>query len=252
MLEAPIILPYMYIVHAYTNGTASLILDPEALYLHRWLQYMSPEERGTVLVDICILAERQCRRLFEDGKGSWDSSVRTRLVSCLNSGMDPTTERSIAYGFDRSSESSLRTVQFSNFAEGPSESLIQCYLSAGKAEVLRSAMLHVGRNPDEIGTLFEEEACASIVQELDQLKPTFYLSEVQRHLRHKWSPTCPDSAERCCRYYIDLALNEGYRKFFPEEDERTMELIKEIELENQEGNEEILPAINGLTEDFWD
>jgi hypothetical protein len=225
---------HLRIFRSYGASANSLILDPEASYVRQFLLHVPPKTRSCSLAGICIMGARQSCALFREGKGCWDSNVKARLIACLNYGMDPLEKP---------------------LSEASNNSLVQIYILNGKQELLRSALLEVGRDPEEITTIFEEEACGLIVRELDQIRPARHFSEETGHIA---DIHCLQLARRCCRYYMDLLLDERYRTYFPDSEAEILEALDHADGCNYDNcplsgtNQPFsFPTINGLTEDFW-
>ena len=141
-------------------------------------------------------------------------------------------------------------------------SVAQYYVVHGKKHLLESALLLVGWTPDSIRIMFEEEASALLVRFLDSFRPVTATSKAGKDLCYKCHKALPISP---CSEHIsvylknrDMALNEGYRKYFPEEEEEIRGVVNKYDRRLPVLDHDLpvvngdLPAVNGITQEFWD
>jgi hypothetical protein len=194
-------------------------------------------------VDLCTEAEEWAESLKLKRGKSFDSPVKTRLIACFQHGLD--LERDCWC------------------TRGCTSRLVQHFLQAGKAKLLESALLEHGKSPEIIASILEEGKYGTIVDELDQLRPArnvwkygfrfkYFQRKMEQHERHV--------VVALYRKHRAMAIDEGYRKYFPEDWAEIEDLTSQFDklmLEKKplpRPNPEVegsLPAINGLGEDFW-
>jgi hypothetical protein len=111
----------------------------------------------------------------------------------------------------------------------------------------------MGWHQDAIGNLFDQEASASLAYELVSLRTPFDLSksgespeEFYRY-RHNYPKTYTTVAAEYEQQRTS-ALNKSWLNFFPEEDEEIGRLLSKYDRYLPIKD---LPAVNGLTEEFW-
>jgi hypothetical protein len=213
----------------------SLLRDPTAIYTRAELKWRFHNFGSEgVMSQFCQDILHQSRTLPNHQSEACDLAIRERLIACLEFGMSP-KDSSGTWGLQRIS-------------------VAQCYMVKGKKRLLESALLLVGWTPNSIHEMFDEEASALLALVLDSFRPVAALSDVCIDLfgdtirldrPDHWSWEFED-------FYVknrDPALNEGYRRYFPEEEER---LIEVINIYDRYYHISDLPAINGITQEFWD
>jgi hypothetical protein len=212
-----------------------LLHDPTAIYVRERLKWKVPGPYSRPdMADACLNVLRQSQYLPDYESGAWDMAVKARLVAFLESGMSP---------------------KDITILRGMPGSVAQYYMVHGKKHLLESALLLVGWTPDSIRVTFEEEASALLVRFLDSLKPVTATSETGSDLfDEKFNPSSPDQPSKAEIFYLknrNMALNEGYRRYFPEveEEEKILRVVNKYDRLIPIYD---LPAVNGITQDFWD
>jgi hypothetical protein len=212
----------------------SLLRDPTAIYTRarlRWEAVLS-KKKGR-MADVCFNVLDQSHNLPDHQNGAWDLAIRARLLACLEFGMSP-----------KDTGASHK---------GGKLSVAQYYTIQGKKQLLESALLQVGWTPDSIYIMFDEEASALLVQVLNSFRPLHSMFAVRIFLFcDTIGPSRPAHPSWAASIYLknrDIALNEGYRRYFPEEEEEILRVVNHLDsflpIED-------LPAVNGITQDFWD
>jgi hypothetical protein len=189
-----------------------------------------------------------------EGTGKdWDSAVEARVVVCLKRGM---------------------TLDHSNHF------LFESFSHSGKTKILESAWFKVHRNLESFATFFEEYRVRGITRNLNTLRPA-------QRWKEKYHTYRMENAKYLFNSARDTALDSGYRKYFPEDEEEVEKILgyplfgspsdpmtddggipmlklnsvphlHEIDLgENLESRMDTnssgrFPAINSLTNAFWD
>jgi hypothetical protein len=219
-----------------------LLRDRRAIYTRAELKwrFSSSAGPGDSMSEFCqdILHESQI--LPTDQSGACNLAIRARLITCLEFGMSPKDA--------------------SDIWDPDNVSVAEYYRVHGKKHLLESALVLVGWTPDSICIMFEEEASASLVRFLHSFRPVAATSKAGTDLYHQiLNPFIPDPSNAAICYLKNrsMALNEGYRKYFPEEEEeeeiqRVVNKYDEYVPVLEPILEHGLPAVNGITQDFWD
>lgn len=218
-----------YIVLSFTESAYNLLRDPTGIHTRVILKLIaSTSNAETFLAGACLIILYQSQNLPDHESGAWDLAVRERLIACLELGMSPK---------DTYFEREISVAQF--------------YLMKGKKQLLESALILIGWSQDTIDAMFDEEASALLVQALDSLRPVIAMSKAgsKLHCQSKYpsSSNYPSPASNYVKNR-DLALSEGYQRYFPEEEQEILELVNDYDKYLPISG---LPAINGITEDFW-
>jgi hypothetical protein len=230
----------------------SLVRDPDAIYLRAVLHY------GVFRYDlysVCRKSLKNSRFLAENIGGCWHHAVIARVNVCLELGMDFRTPMTLYAG---------------------GVTLVEYFSYWGCVQILKSAWLDVGKSLDSFSANFEGCLVSAVARHLDDLRPVRRWRQVADH----------------DEFYLELELrvefesarsvfsDEGYRKYFPDDEwevGKLMQLtnfdeihdywssqLRRLHRDMESGSEfdtrtssetrsnACLPAINGITEEFWD
>jgi hypothetical protein len=227
----------------------SLIGDPDATYLSAILHFNITEY---YLPYICLHALINSRELTENIGGCWDCAVKTRVLACLKAGMDWNDVVSL----DNVSNDWVTLVEF--------------FASKGSLHILEAAWLELGNDLGSFYANFEGEIVCAVVRDLDALRPARQWLQAEARGR----------IQEMYELSRGIFFDDAYRKFFPDDEEEIKEIgcgfnpvtfscrmrgLVEDDLDtNAESCAEFnnfdvsseatesLPAVNGLTEEFWD
>jgi hypothetical protein len=103
--------------------------------------------------------------------------------------------------------------------------------------------------------MFEEEASALLVRFLDSFRPVTATSKASEDLCYMCRKALPISP--CSKHisvYLknrDMTLNEGYGRYFPEEEKEILGVVNMYDRIYFPVLHHDLPAVNGITQDFW-
>jgi hypothetical protein len=137
-----------------------------------------------------------------------DSALKARLVAFLEAGIDP--------GY--LTRTSALHVE--------SESKAQIYVMEGRMEILRSSLQQVRWDSEKISALLEDGATGWLSEELDRLKPWWQMFRLGE--KRRLSIDCEERFDHYQRLYETkraTSLCEGYRKYFPEDEEEIREFV---------------------------
>jgi hypothetical protein len=207
----------------------SLVGDPDAIYLRAILHF---KVTSCDLPFICLHSLANSRELTEYIGGCWDHAVKARVVACLEAGMDWIDEVPL----DTVADDWVTLVEF--------------FASHGGLHILEAAWLELGNDLGSFYANFEGEIVCAIVRDLDALRPARGWRQAKG-----W-----DRTQEIYDLSSGIFLDEGYRKFFPDDEEEIEEMgygFDAVTFSRRMwgylgDDSESLPVVNGLTEEFWD
>lgn len=169
-------------------------------------------------------------------------AIKARLAACVEAGMNLQTAGPSPYMTE-------------------AQSVAQFYMSEGKKQLLESCLVDMGWDQEAICNLFDQEASDSLALALQSLRPPFRLSQSGESLKEYYmqrDDPCIHNFDPAEHYMAAAAkyerervsaMNKSYRNCFPEEEGEIRELLSKYD---EYLPVKDLPAVNGLTEDFWD
>ncbi len=224
----------------------SLVGDPDAIYLRTILHL---KVTNHYLPSICEHSLANSRELTENIGGCWDHPVKARLLACLEAGMD---------WIDKISLDTIANDQIT---------LVEFFASRSSLHILEAAWLALGNDLASFYATFEGEIVCAIVRDLDALRPARAWRQGK-----VW-----DLRQEIYDRSSSIFLDKTYRKSFPDDEEEIGKLgygfdadtfsdrqwgwLEDdsesgtngcAEIDSDDEATESLPAVNGLTEEFWD
>ena len=198
--------------------------DPDAIYIRAILHF---NFASFDLHYICKSSLEHSYWLTETCGGCWDHGVKARVVACSEAGMDWIGELCL------------------NTIADDRVTLVEFFAFHGSLHILEAAWLELGYDLGSFSADFEGELVCAIVQDLDALRPA-----------RKWRQT---PRQEIHDILTGIFLDEGYRKFFPDDEEEIEKFSNGFDAVTfssryrgyVEDDFDNLPAVNGLTEEFW-
>ncbi|KAG4432395.1 hypothetical protein IFR05_012124 [Cadophora sp. M221] len=221
------------------NGLYSLIRDPDALHFKSFLHHQV-QPSNIQMIDACILAQKNSSTLVQTRQISSEDGVKARIIACLSLGID---------------------IHIPGSANC-NETVLGHFLCSGQIEVLRSAWVEAGMEPRLLAVMVEEYSCFFIVEELNALRPLIHIIE---HENHSEGIENSDATQPSDLFNHDLEMirSKEYLRYFSEETQHIETYLNQHTARAQdiEVNPTMailrpeldiaLPAINGLSDDFW-